>query len=67
MDLEKWIRANLPREERNIRLRKIEVPESERETALRSLNRMNINHSSLFPDLYGASMYANLNLEVTRY
>jgi hypothetical protein len=67
MDLEAWVRANFPREHKHVRLRKYEVPETERQMALRSLNRMNINHSSLFPDLYGASKYANLNLEIAKY
>ncbi|MCX5991923.1 MAG: FRG domain-containing protein [Chloroflexi bacterium] len=67
MDLEEWVVANFPEDEKKVRLRKIELPETERETALRSLNRMNINHASLFPDLYGASKFANLNLEVEKY
>lgn len=34
---------------------------------LRDLNRMNINPLTLFPDLEGSSMYANLALEIDGY
>lgn len=44
---------------------KIEVPNQERLTCLRSLNRMNINHLSLFPDLSGASQSTNMRLELS--
>jgi hypothetical protein len=46
---------------------RIEIPESERENCLRNLNRMNINHATLFPDLIGAADYCNLKLEIENY
>ena len=46
---------------------KFTVPTGDREDCLRSLNRMNINHLSLFPDFYGASTFCNLNLEIASY
>ena len=45
-------------------LLKIEIPDQDRLTCLRTLERMNINHLSLFPDLSGASRYTNLKLEL---
>ena len=45
-------------------LLKIEIPDQDRLTCLRTLERMNINHLSLFPDLTGASRYTNLKLEL---
>ncbi len=45
------------------RLIRIEVPDSDRLSCLQALNRMNINHLSLFPDLSGASRATNLRLE----
>ena len=45
-------------------LLKIEIPDEDRLTCLRTLERMNINHLSLFPDPSGASRYTNLKLEL---
>lgn len=50
-----------------IYLYELKIPEKDRETCLKSLNRMNINHKTLFPDLLGASVYANLHLEIDKY
>lgn len=46
---------------------KIDIPEVERENCLRDLNRMNINHATLFPDLTGSAEYCNLKLEINNY
>ncbi|MDT7832392.1 FRG domain-containing protein [Flavobacteriaceae bacterium S356] len=51
----------------NIFLYEVKIPEKDRSSCLKSLNRMNINHKSLFPDLLGASIYANLHLEIDKY
>lgn len=46
---------------------RVEIPDSERVKCLRALNRMNINHLSLFPDIAGASEFANLSLQIENY
>lgn len=46
---------------------KILIPRNERTIALRSLNRMNVNPLTLFPDLDGASDYCNKKLMDYRY
>ena len=67
IDIESWYKQNFPEKGEFVRMWKILIPEKERTKALRSLNRMNINHSTLFPDLYGASKFVNTNLEIDKY
>lgn len=45
-------------------LLRIELPDADRAQCLRALDRMNINHLSLFPDLTGASRATNLRTEI---
>ena len=40
------------------------IPDGDREECLRDLNAMNINHASLFPDIYGSALYCNLKREI---
>ena len=65
--VEEWIRTHFAGDSAVWRLVKITVPTRDRAIALRMLNRMNINHLSLYPDLYGASRFSNLNLMVDNY
>lgn len=44
-------------------LTKVMIPNSERAAILQSLNRMNINYLSLFPDFEGAAKHCNLAVE----
>jgi hypothetical protein len=67
VDLEKWIQTYYPADHVYSRLIKITIPNKDRKIALRSLNRMNINHLSLFPDLYGSSAFCNMDLEIDNY
>ena len=66
MDIEAWITKHFHGETK-VRLYKILLPESARETALKALNRMNINYLSLYPDLQGASLHCNMQLSITNY
>jgi hypothetical protein len=62
-DIEKWV---LHGPEFNwVTLIKIDFPERIRAKALSFLNLMNINYSSLFPDLFGSSMNCNVTFEQT--
>ena len=45
----------------------IHIDNKDREEILRKLNWMNINYLTLFPDIYGAAMHANLKLEIDGY
>jgi hypothetical protein len=45
-------------------LLRIKIPDRDRLSCLRTVNRMNINHLSLFPDLSGASRSTNMKLEL---
>jgi hypothetical protein len=64
--IEQWIASTFP-EDLKSHLVKITIPTKDRFLALRSLNRMNINHLSLFPDLEGASKFSNMHLVIQKY
>ena len=67
IDIERWVRTNYKGDDKNVRMIKFTIPNEQRSLALRCLNRMNINHLSLFPDLYGASKFCNLDLLIDKY
>jgi hypothetical protein len=66
-DLEKWIAAQFIDDKRSVVLIKIRIPTTERLTFLKALNRMNINHLTLFPDIIGSSIYSNMALRIAKY
>jgi hypothetical protein len=66
VDIETWMRQQY-KNDHFTRLIKLNIPSKNRDIALRSLNRMNINHVSLFPDLYGASKFVNMDLLIDKY
>lgn len=57
MCISEWIKGI--REAGDIDLARVLIPRSERAFALDSLDKMNINEFTLFPDLSGAGKYAN--------
>jgi hypothetical protein len=61
--IEQWVEGAFANALGSVLLR-IEIPNNDRLACLRALNRMNINHLSLFPDLSGASRSTNLKLEI---
>ncbi len=64
--IETWIKEKYEGEMK-MHLINIRIPNKERTRCLRWLNRTNINHLSLFPDLYGASLYCNTDLKIRNY
>jgi len=67
VDLEKWVRTNFQNEKSEYILIKIAIPNTGRDQFLRALNRMNISHLSLFPDVYGSSQFCNMFLDIKNY
>ena len=67
LDIEEWIKKNFDKNDKNVKMWKILFNDSERVEVLRYLNRMNVNHLSLFPDLYGSSKFVNFDLEINKY
>lgn len=61
--IEQWISDAFYGSESPVLVR-IEIPDHDRRQCLSALDRMNINHLSLFPDLSGASRWTNLTLEL---
>jgi len=45
----------------------IETDQSARQQILKKLNRMNINYTTLLPDIEGAALYANMQGDIPHY
>ncbi|MGO8789324.1 MAG: FRG domain-containing protein [Terriglobia bacterium] len=69
VDIEEWVGKYFAGSNGSAALVKIVVPEGngDRFEILRALNRMNINHRSLFPDVSGSAGFCNMRLSVTGY
>jgi FRG domain len=67
MTVDEWVKKNFAGKNKGYTLMKLLIPHRDREEGLRMLNRMNINHLTLFPDLYGASKFCNLFAEIEKY
>jgi hypothetical protein len=66
-DLESFVSTHFKGQDDGADLFKIIIPNTEVKNCLIMLNKMNINHSTLFPDLYGAAKYVNCLLDKPRY
>lgn len=55
-DLEEWVKDH--GDPITVSLFKITIPNHDRSACLNELNSMNINHATLFPDLYGAGKHS---------
>jgi hypothetical protein len=64
--LDQWVRAKFEKTQ-TYTVMKCLIPNTDRERCLRMLNRMNINHLTLFPDLDGAARFGNLSFEIAHY
>jgi hypothetical protein len=69
VDIEKWVRAHFQETAAERVLVKIFIREGrgDRFEILKMLNRMNINHRSLFPDVEGSAKFCNMRLSVPDY
>lgn len=71
-DLESWIKSIFKGEQHAFALFKFTIPytigkKDNVKDILLSLSRMNINASTLFPDLHGSSLFSNMKLAIPRY
>lgn len=66
-NLEEWNSKYIPEYIAEVLLLKIKIPDIKRDNILKSLNRMNINHLSLFPDLEGSSKFCKHSVEIENY
>jgi len=67
IDVEHWMRIHYDVGYKSGVLLKILIPNTGRAECLKTLNRMNINHSTLFPDIYGSSEFCNMRLRLSKY
>jgi hypothetical protein len=62
-----WIAHNNQGQIHQGHLLKLTFPDTNRTECLRTLTKMNINHITLFPDLYGAGQHCNKALQIDKY
>ncbi|WP_081955328.1 FRG domain-containing protein [Pseudomonas lutea] len=67
VNLEDWVRKNTDKTSKELCIIKVTIPNLDSKECLRYLNRMNISHSTLFPDLPGASDFCNMHLSIDKY
>lgn len=67
IDLETWVRKYYDEAWESPVLLKLRIPNLERDDCLRILSRMNINHLTVFPDLFGASQFCNMATSLQGY
>jgi hypothetical protein len=65
--LEDWVTTHWSGNKKHGVLMKLLIPDSGRLECLRTLNKMNINYLTLFPDLHGASHHANTANRISKY
>lgn len=65
--LDDWVANHWSGVEKEAILLRILIPDKGRQECLRTLNKMNINYLTLFPDLDGASKHANTVNEIPKY
>jgi hypothetical protein len=67
VNIEDWVESIEWSNPSTVVLYKVVIPEVLRDEILVALNRMNINHLSLFPDIQGAAAFTNLGSQVPKY
>ncbi len=67
MTVAEWVTAQFKGDSETAGLIHLKIPDKDRFDCLRTLNRMNINHTTLFPDLYGAAEHCNKALRIGAY
>lgn len=65
-DIQSWVEEYFENLDEAI-LIKINIPSTGRHDCLRALNKMNINHATLFPDVDGSARFCNLHMEIANY
>lgn len=65
--IEEWVSSHRKGEKKLGTLMKFLIPDRDRLNCLRTLNKMNINHLTLFPDLYGSGGHCNKKIEINKY
>lgn len=58
-DVEGYVRKHFKGESHDATFTKIKIPNDDRDGCLVALNKMNINHMTLFPDIDGAARHVN--------